>query len=116
VVSPARSTRGVDFFAHHQDGSRKLTIKVRALSRRKAVSLGATLDNLLADYVVVCRKAIEANPECFILTTEKSGSWLTQTRRMERSAIGSSHATTKPSNFRRGGTEWAAESIEECAR
>ncbi|MDP9486150.1 MAG: hypothetical protein M3Q49_10265 [Actinomycetota bacterium] len=71
VVSPARSTRGVDFFAHPQDGLRKLTIKVRALSRRKAVSLGPTLDNLLADYVVVCRKLIEPNPECFILTTEE---------------------------------------------
>ena len=31
----------------------------------------ATLDNLLANYMVVCRKVIEANPECFVLTTEE---------------------------------------------
>ncbi len=71
VVSPVRSTRGVDFFANSRNGSHKLTIKVRALSRRSAVPLGATLDNLLADYMVVCRKVIETNPECFILTTEE---------------------------------------------
>jgi hypothetical protein len=33
--------------------------------------LGATLDNLLADYMVVCGRTIEANPECFILTIEE---------------------------------------------
>ena len=71
VVSPDRSTRGVDFFAHPQNGLRKLTIKVRALSRRDPVPLGKTLDNLLADYMVVCRKVNEPNPECFILTTEE---------------------------------------------
>ncbi len=71
VVSPDRSTRGVDFFANPPNGSHKLTIKVKTLSRRNAVPLGATLDNLLADYMVVCRKVIETNPECFILTTEE---------------------------------------------
>ena len=71
VMPPAGNARGVDFLAHSQDGSRKLTIKVRALSRRNAVPLGATLDNFLADYMVVCRRVIEANPEGFILTTEE---------------------------------------------
>jgi hypothetical protein len=70
-MHPAGNARGVDFLTHTQDGSRKLTIKVRALSRSAAVPLGATLDNLLADYMVVCTKVIEANPECFILRTEE---------------------------------------------
>jgi hypothetical protein len=66
-----KDARGVDFLIYSQDTSRKLTIKVRALSRRAAVPLGTTLDNLLADYLVVCRKVIEDNPECFILTSEE---------------------------------------------
>ena len=71
-VMPAdKNARGVDFLIYSQDTPRKLTIKVRALSRRAAVPLGTTLDNLLADYLVVCRKVIEDNPECFILTSEE---------------------------------------------
>ncbi len=71
VLPTTKRAKGADFLIHSQEGSRKLTIKVRALSRRAAVSLGATLDNLLADYLVVCRKVIEDNPECFILTLEE---------------------------------------------
>jgi hypothetical protein len=71
VMPTARNVRGVDFLIYRQDASRELTIKVKALSRRAAVPLGATLDNLLAEYLVVCRKVIEDNPECFILTTEE---------------------------------------------
>ena len=71
VMHPDGNARGVDFLTHSQDGSRKLTIKVRALSRRAAVPLGPTLDNLLADYIIVCTKVIEADPECFILRTEE---------------------------------------------
>jgi hypothetical protein len=70
VMYPSGNARGVDFLTHSQDGSRKLTIKVRTLSRRAAVPLGTTLDNLLADYMIVCTKVIEANPECFILRTD----------------------------------------------
>ena len=71
VVPPTANGKGVDFLIYGQDASQKLTIKVRALSRRAAVPLGATLDNLLADYLVVCSKVIEDNPECFILTQEE---------------------------------------------
>ena len=71
VLPAGGDARGVDFLVHGPDAPRRLTIKVRALSRRAAVPLGATLDNLLADYVVVCRKAAEDNPECFVLTPEE---------------------------------------------
>jgi hypothetical protein len=71
VMPPAVRTRGVDFLAHDREGPRTLTLKVRTLSGRAAVPLGATLDNLLADYMVVCSRAIEPDPECFILTTEE---------------------------------------------
>ena len=71
VVPPTGNAKGLDFLVSGRDASRKLTIKVRAFSRRKAVSLGATPDNFLADYLVVCSKVIEDNPECFILTQEE---------------------------------------------
>ncbi len=71
VTPPTGNAKGVDFLILSQDATRKLTIKVRAFSRRKAVSLGATPDNFLADYLVVCSRVIEDNPECFILTQEE---------------------------------------------
>jgi hypothetical protein len=71
VTPPTGNAKGVDFLVSGRDASRKLAIKVRAFSRRKAVSLGATPDNFLADYLVVCSKVIEDNPECFILTQEE---------------------------------------------
>lgn len=71
VTPPPGNAKGIDFLIHGQGASRQLTIKVRAFSRCKAVSLGATPDNFLADYLVVCSKVIEDNPECFILTQEE---------------------------------------------
>jgi hypothetical protein len=71
VTPPTGNAKGVDFLVYGQDTSRKLTIKVRAFSRRKAVSLGATPENFLADYLMVCSKVIEDNPECFILRQEE---------------------------------------------
>jgi hypothetical protein len=41
VVPPTRDAKGLDFLVYTQDASRKLSIKVRTLSRRKAVSLRA---------------------------------------------------------------------------
>jgi hypothetical protein len=71
VVPPTANGKGVDFLIYSQGASQKLTIKVRAFSRRKAVSLRATPDNILADYLVVCSKVIEDNPVCFILMQEE---------------------------------------------
>ena len=70
VTPTTRNAKGMDFPVYGQDASRKLTIKVRVLSRRAAVPLGATLDNF-PDYLVVCSRVIEDNPEWFILTQEE---------------------------------------------
>jgi len=64
VTSP-RESASVASLAHSDEGSRMLTIKVRVLSQRAAVPLGATLDNLLADYMFWQRR--------------KSRSWPTET-------------------------------------
>jgi len=71
MMPPTGNVKGADFLVYGRDASRKLTIKVRAFSRRKAVSLRAIPDNFLADYLVVCSKVIEDNPECFSLTQEE---------------------------------------------
>jgi hypothetical protein len=71
VMPLTGNAKGVDFLIYGQDALLKLTIKVWAFSQRKAVSLRATPDNFLADYLVVCSKVIEDNPECFILTQEE---------------------------------------------
>ena len=70
-MPPTGNDKGADFLIYGQEMSRKLSIKVRAFSRREAVSLHATPDNFVADYLVVCNKVIEDNPKCFILTQEE---------------------------------------------
>jgi hypothetical protein len=68
VMPTARNARGVDVVAYSQDSTKKLTIQVKALSRRSPVPLGNKLDHLFADFVIVCRHVIRENPECFVLT------------------------------------------------
>jgi len=67
----ARNAKGVDILVYSHDAARNLSIQVKALSRRAPVPLGTTLDNLFADYVVICRKVIEEQPECFVLTPDE---------------------------------------------
>ncbi len=73
VMPTARNARGVDVVAYNEDG-RAVTIQVKALStagpRGAGINLGKTLDNLFADYMVVCLKAV-AQPECFVLTRDE---------------------------------------------
>ena len=71
VMPTARNAKGVDILVYSQDASRKLSIQVKALSRRAPVPLGTTLKNLFADYVVICRKVTGDHPECFILTPDE---------------------------------------------
>lgn len=71
VMPTTRNAKGIDILVYSQDASRTFTIQVKSLSRRSPVPLGNNLDNLFANYVIVCRKVIEETPECFILTPEE---------------------------------------------
>jgi hypothetical protein len=71
VMPTSRNARGVDLMAYSQDGSRKLTVQVKALSARNAVPLGTNVANLTADYFVVCRYVRREKPDCFVLTLEE---------------------------------------------
>lgn len=71
VLPTSRNARGVDIVAYSQDGSKTATIQVKALSKRNPVPLGEKVENLIAQYFVVCRRVMEKEPECFVLTREE---------------------------------------------
>jgi hypothetical protein len=71
VMPTSRNAKGVDILAYGEDGSRKLTFQVKALSKRTAVGLGKNPDHLIADYLVVCRYVQREPPQCFILAPEE---------------------------------------------
>lgn len=64
-----RNAKGIDILIYSQDGARKLSIQVKALSKRDPVPLGGSLNNLFADYVIVCRDVIKEPPECYVLNS-----------------------------------------------
>ncbi len=67
VMPTARNARGVDVLIYSQDARRKLSVQVKALSKRSPVPLGANLERLFGDFFVVCRSVATDSPECFIL-------------------------------------------------
>lgn len=67
VLPNSRNAKGVDWLLCNQNDEVKHSVKVRALSKRAPVPLGKTLDNLLADFFIVCVGANNPNPGCFIL-------------------------------------------------
>src|SRR3954469_11788578 len=68
VMPTARNARGIDILAYSDDAVRTLTIQVKSLSKRSPVPLGNKLENLFADFVVICRHVMRDQPECYILT------------------------------------------------
>jgi hypothetical protein len=49
------------------------TILVTALSKRDPVPVGSHLNNLRAEYVIICRKVFEGEPGVFIIPTREVG-------------------------------------------
>lgn len=71
VMPTARNAKGVDILIYNHDASRKLSIQVKALSKRNAVPLGTKHEHFFADFIVVCRYVLKEKPECFILTPDE---------------------------------------------
>jgi hypothetical protein len=67
VMPTARNARGVDVIAYSQDADATRAIQVKALSKRAPVPLGGSLQGLMGDFLIVCRKVQTDTPECFIL-------------------------------------------------
>src|SRR5437763_723660 len=71
VMPTARNAKGVDVLIYNHDASRKLSIQVKALSKRDPVPLGTKLEHFFADFVVICRHVLKEKPKCFILTPDE---------------------------------------------
>lgn len=68
VMPTARNARGIDLVAYSQDASRMLAIQVKTLSKRAPVPLGANLEGLFGQFLVICAGAASDDPRCFVLT------------------------------------------------
>lgn len=74
AMPTARNARGIDILAYSADGKRKVSIQVKALSKRNPVPLGTHFNNLIADFVVVVVRATIAPPSapsCFVMTPDE---------------------------------------------
>lgn len=67
----SRNAKGVDILILSQNASRKISIQVKTLSKRNPVPLGASLDNFIADYVVVCIRNSPDEPVCYVMTPDE---------------------------------------------
>jgi hypothetical protein len=67
VLPTSRNAKGIDIIAYNQEATEKITIQVKALSKRSPVPLGNKLGHLIADFFVICRNVASGQPECFIL-------------------------------------------------
>jgi hypothetical protein len=71
VMPTARNAKGIDIVIFSQHGHRKRLIQVKTLSKKNPVPLGESLENLFADFVVVCVRAHPNEPDCFVLTPDE---------------------------------------------
>lgn len=72
VLPTSRNAKGVDLIIYSQDATRTHIIQVKSLSGRDAVSIGNNTNNLIGDFMVICRKVTNSNIFLFIYL-EKSG-------------------------------------------
>ncbi len=88
VLPTSRNAKGVDIIIYNQNATRTLTIQVKSLSKRNAVPLGGKLDNLVADYIIICRNVIDKNknPEVFIAKTDKAKNEVSRHGKYENAA------------------------------
>jgi hypothetical protein len=71
VMPTSRNARGVDIVAYDQEAKQKLTLQVKSLSKHLGVPLGGSVENLIADYVVICFDVAGANPGCSIMKPDE---------------------------------------------
>ncbi|MBW8051066.1 MAG: hypothetical protein FVQ77_12155 [Cytophagales bacterium] len=60
VLPTSRNTKGVDIVIFNHDASTKHTIQVKTLSKITPLPLGTNINNLFADFLIVC--VLEENP------------------------------------------------------
>ncbi len=68
AMPTARNARGVDIVAYNQDLTHFIGVQVKALSKRVAVPLGTSLDNVMGDFWVIVNRIEAMEPAVFILS------------------------------------------------
>ena len=70
VLPTSRNTRGVDLVIYNQNANIMHTAQIKTLSKKTPIPLGKNLDNLIAEFIMVC--VLEAEkPQVFVFTTEE---------------------------------------------
>ena len=67
VMPTARNARGIDIVAYNRDSTRYIGVQVKALTKRIAVPLGASLDKVLGDYWVIVNRIRSGAPNAFLM-------------------------------------------------
>jgi hypothetical protein len=71
VMPTVRNARGADLYAASDDEATVLPIQSKALSKRSAVPLGSSLENLCSPWWIITLNANTASPTCYVLTLEE---------------------------------------------
>ncbi len=61
----------MDIVAYSQKATKTITIQVKALTEKTPVPFGNNIDNLFAEYVIICRKVFDDRPEIFIIKSSE---------------------------------------------
>jgi hypothetical protein len=70
AMPTARNARGIDVLAYSSDGTRKVGLQVKSLSKRNPVPLGTSIDRLMGDFWLVVTN-VGAQPESYVLLPEE---------------------------------------------
>ena len=70
AMPTARNARGVDIIAYDGDCSRKISVQVKALSKRSPVPLGTSLDKVMGDYWIIIN-SLGGTPTCYVLLPDE---------------------------------------------
>lgn len=99
VMPTARNARGIDVLTYSQDGSRTVTIQVKALSKRNPVPVGAKTDVLIPDFVVIVRGVQGDSPISYVLTKDEAIRNLTKATLKTGPRPGSPFNYIEPKNY-----------------
>jgi hypothetical protein len=71
VLPTSRNAKGIDVVIYSQDAKRTHTLQVKALSKKSPAPIGSKLDNLIAEFLIVCREVFSEKPEVFVMRIDK---------------------------------------------
>jgi hypothetical protein len=71
AMPTSRNARGIDVICFNMDGSRMLSLQVKALSKKDPVPLGNSLDSILGDYWIIVNDVATGTPKCYVMLPDE---------------------------------------------